>query len=460
MDEEQGGGSAVTGAPRPFPAIDPEPASRYTWRTARRAGVALAAACAVAAAAWAGVRLTGKPATPATPAAGHGKPAAARFTPRGVIVFEQQPSGLLGTADADGARQVIASSAGRLDDTGLPVVSPDGRYLVSLEGQLITIGARGPGGFGSLPPPTGQAATSPGLSQWSTATFADGSRYVVATECDPLLPQAPQFYAPQSWLIPTGGGKARSLGWGTATAGDPASGAAIVSRLASDPAKARQVTCDAFNGPDRSLDLVAPGKPPATLVTAAALLRAAGWSPRASVNLTGYPGPDGGPLLVDMSQHVALPAEITSQTRLPVPRSARFLVSRRGGILAQVPPLLGELFRWSPDGRRLATCSAVPGGPSAVSVLAVTGTGAAATTGPTMTIVLPGRHDASCDQLLWSPDGTQLIYSATVNSHGLTASDRLQRGWTVIDLRTKGVRDVTAGGQPVAWLPAPKEASP
>src|SRR5439155_883401 len=145
MDEEQGGGAARTRAPRPFPAIDPEPASRYTWRTARRAGIALAAACAVAVAAWAGVRLTGKPATP-----------------------------------------------------------------------------------------------------------------------------APQFYARRSWLIPTGGGKAKPFGWVTATGGDPASGAAIASRLASDPAKARQVTCDAFDGPDRSLDLVAPGKPPATLVTAAA----------------------------------------------------------------------------------------------------------------------------------------------------------------------------------------------
>jgi hypothetical protein len=377
-----------------------------------------------------------------------------------VIVFEQQPSGLLGTADADGARQVIASSAGRLDDTDLPAVSPDGRYLVNLEGQLITIGARGPASLASLPPPGGQVGAPPGVPppQWSTAAFADGSRYVVATECDPLLPRAPQFYAPQSWLIPTGGGKAKPLGWVTATAGDPASGAAIVPRPASDPAKARQVTCGAFGGPDRSLDLVAPGKPPATLVTAAALLRAAGWSPRAPVNLTGYPGPDGGPLLVYMSQHVALPAQISSQARLPVPRSERFLVSRKGDILAQVPLALGARFRWSPDGRQLATCSAAPGTPSAVSVLAVTGTGAAATTGPATTIVLPGRHDAFCDQLLWSPDGTQLIYSAMVKSHGLTASDGLQRGWTVIDLRTKGVRDVTAGGQPVAWLPAPKGA--
>jgi hypothetical protein len=56
--------------------------------------------------------------------------------------------------------------------------------------------------------------------------------------------------------------------------------------------------------------------------------------------------------------------------------------------------------------------------------------------------------------LLWSPDGTQLIYSAATTSKGLTRADDLQHGWTVIDLRTGKVHDVTAPGQPAAWLPA------
>ena len=69
------------------------------------------------------------------------------------------------------------------------------------------------------------------------------------------------------------------------------------------------------------------------------------------------------------------------------------------------------------------------------------------------TIVLPGRHDLYPTQLLWSPDGRQLIYSALVSNKGLTQADNLQRGWTVIDLPSGRVHDVTAPGQPAAWLP-------
>jgi hypothetical protein len=71
------------------------------------------------------------------------------------------------------------------------------------------------------------------------------------------------------------------------------------------------------------------------------------------------------------------------------------------------------------------------------------------------TIVLPGRHDVACRQLLWSPGGSQLIYAAQATERGLTQADNLQHGWTVIDLRSGQVHDVTAPGQPAAWLPGP-----
>ncbi len=74
--------------------------------------------------------------------------------------------------------------------------------------------------------------------------------------------------------------------------------------------------------------------------------------------------------------------------------------------------------------------------------------------GAVRTIALPGRHDLACNQLLWSPDGSQLIYAAWVTTGGLTQADNMQRGWTVIDLRSGRVHDVTAPGQPAAWLPA------
>ena len=67
--------------------------------------------------------------------------------------------------------------------------------------------------------------------------------------------------------------------------------------------------------------------------------------------------------------------------------------------------------------------------------------------------MLPGRHDIYCTQLLWSPDGSQLIYAAQATDKGLTQADNLQHGWTVIDLRSGRVHDVTAPGQPAAWLP-------
>ena len=84
----------------------------------------------------------------------------------------------------------------------------------------------------------------------------------------------------------------------------------------------------------------------------------------------------------------------------------------------------------------------------------------AGTTSPTIstrTITLPGHRDVACDQLLWSPDGTELIYSAATTNKGLTRADDLQHGWTVIDLRTGKIHEVTAPGQPAAWLPAEVE---
>jgi WD40 repeat protein len=111
---------------------------------------------------------------------------------------------------------------------------------------------------------------------------------------------------------------------------------------------------------------------------------------------------------------------------------------------------------WSPDGTRVATCSAGDGKLSSVSVLDVL---AAAAGGTARTITLPGRHDVVCAQLLWSPDGTQLIYSAVATTNGLTEAANLQHGWTVIDLRTGAVHDVAAPGQPAAWLPGRGQAA-
>jgi Tol biopolymer transport system component len=127
-------------------------------------------------------------------------------------------------------------------------------------------------------------------------------------------------------------------------------------------------------------------------------------------------------------------------------RQAVVVISRSGRILAHMPlPAASGFMQWSPDGQRIAFCQASPGTPSSVSVWSV---GRAS-----RTIALPGRHDVACNQLLWSPDGSQLIYAAYATERGLTQADALQHGWTVIDLRSGRVHDVTASGQPAAWLP-------
>ena len=427
---------------RPFPAIDPEPEHRYSRRTAGRAAIACVAACAVAAAVLAGVRLAG---------AKHPPQAAApvRFTDRdGLIVFEEQPTGLLGTASPDGTHPVTATSLSPLQSIDLPVGAPDGRYLIDEEAELVTIGAHGPASVTQVPPPVVQ--TQPGLGlEWGPPTFADGSRYLAITECDPGK-QGSGDEAWTSWLIPTSGGKPESLGLVTASAGLPDS-AAVMATLAANPAQqAQHVTCDSLGQADGSLDVLAPGKRPQVVATAAALTRAAGWAAGTPVQLDASPSPDGSLLIVTVTKDVA-PAGPAQPGRLKF-ESVDLLLTRTGKVISpvRVPNAFG--FTWSPNGKQAATCFAVQGQPSSVSVLTIAGTTPHAVT--TRTISLPGHRDAACDQLLWSPDGTQLIYSASTTSKGLTRADDLQHGWTVIDLRTGKIHDVTAPGQPAAWLPA------
>ena len=124
------------------------------------------------------------------------------------------------------------------------------------------------------------------------------------------------------------------------------------------------------------------------------------------------------------------------------------MISRAGRILAHIPlPAVSGIMHWSPDGQRIAFCRASPRAPSSIAIWSV-GHGV-------RTIVLPGHHDVACHQLLWSPDGSQLIYAAYATERGLTQADNLQHGWTVTDLRSRRVHDVTAPGQPAAWLPGP-----
>jgi hypothetical protein len=490
--------------PRPFPAIDPEPDHRYSWRALLRAGTALAVACAVAAGIFFGVRVIRLPAAgnPAhgqaaatqlapgqaaakNPARGQAATAAAPFSDDdGMIVFEQQPSGLLGTASPDGSHPVLDAKLGGLQGYDIPVASPDGRYLVNAAAQLITLGARGPVSVTQLPALSDQASTtSGGLPEWMTPTFADGGRYLAITECDPAGPPTTALYTEWAgWLIPVGApatsgkpARPQSFGLVTAAVGDPGSDALLAAAPADRAAASQQVTCDGPPQPDGGIDLLAPGKPPKEIITAAALRSAAGWQPSTPVQLGLVPSPDGSQFIATMTSDTAPPAGAGQGAGAGggapgagAPgfgaATASFVVGQSGTILEALPASagLGQLA-WSPDGRQVATCAAAPRQASTVSVLTVraAGTATAGTVAPlgVRTYPLPGRHDVHCDQLLWSPDGRQLAYSGTVTSQGLTQADDIQHGWTIIDLRTGTVHDVAAPGQPAAWLVVSKGAA-
>jgi WD40-like Beta Propeller Repeat len=413
---------------RPFPALDPEPPRRLTWRSLRWPAVACLTAAAVAAAflIW-----------PSSSPSASG-PARVPFADRnGLVVFEQQPSGMLGTAAPDGSHLVTLRQVGALQGNDLPVAASDGRYLVNQEGQLVTMGPAGPASISDVGASAGLGAGDQAASYgWADVSFADGSRYVVATTCD-LASQASQSWVAN--LIPTAGGKGRMLGTVTDAVGDPSSAAAIVSGPVSASAASSAGECyGPETTPDKALELRGPGRAARTIVTAAELTSALGWPSATPVLLYAEPAPGG--------SRLTLRVVVDPPPGQRASRQAVVVISRGGRILAHMPlPAASGISQWSPDGQRIAFCQASPGTPSSVSVWSLSR--------GSRTIVLPGHHDVACNQLLWSPDGSQLIYAAWATERGLTQADNLQHGWTVIDLRSGRVHDVTAPGQPAAWLP-------
>jgi hypothetical protein len=238
-----------------------------TWRSVRWPAIAIVVAGAVAAV----VLLI-------LPSSSSG-PAQSRFADDdGLVVFEQQPSGLLGTAAPDGSHRVMLARVGALQGTDLPVASSDGRYLVNLEGQLVTMGPAGPASIGSV----ADAATQGPAGGWSRATFADGSKDVVVTECDATSTFGEILAAR---LIPTGGGKPTALGTNADSAGDPASAGAIVSALAGGSSASSSNQCSGSQPtPDKAIELLRPGQAPRTVVHC-----------RHAEQRTGLAGQDDGP---------------------------------------------------------------------------------------------------------------------------------------------------------------------
>ncbi|MBV9204901.1 MAG: hypothetical protein JO037_05760, partial [Actinobacteria bacterium] len=325
----------VSGRPslRPFPALDPEPSRRLTWRSLRWPAMACVVAAAVATALliW----------PSSSPSAG---PASAPFTDRdGLVVFEQQPSGLLGTAAPDGSHPVMLERLGALQGKDLPVAASDGRYLVNLEGQLVTMDPAGPASVSDLASSAGLAETEQaGSYGWADVSFADGGKYVVATACNSVGSVS------QSWvaaLIPAAGGSGRMLGTVTDAVGDPDSAAAVVSGPVSPSAASSAYECyGRETAPDKAVELRQPGHADRTLVTAAELTGALGWPPATPVQLYADPDPGG--------SRLALVVVVDTPPGRQAPRQAVVVISRAGRIVAQMPlPAASGIMQWSPDGR-------------------------------------------------------------------------------------------------------------
>jgi hypothetical protein len=360
----------------------------------------------------------------------------------GLIVFEQTHTLMLGTAAPDGSHPEILSKLSPLQGTDIPAVSSDGRYLVNTEGSLVTMGPAGPVSVTTLAESAAEQASG---QAWLDASFADGGKYVAATECFQGANFADSFVAN---LIPVDGGGQSVLDTVTDATGDPGSAGAFESVPVNASAEITFNGCGPTStAPDKAIELVRLGQRPRIIITAADLDRAVGLA--ASTPLGMYVTPIPGGTLLAVSMAVATQSVATQQSGSGLPGGlGGVVITRTGKVVADLRFPLYTMVRWSPEGKRMASCQV---GRLAQSTVTITTIGKGS-----RTIALAGRHDVQCTQLLWSPDGRQLIYAAQTTTKGLTQADDMQHGWTVIDLATGQVHNVTAPGQPIAWLTTTK----
>ncbi|HLJ98470.1 MAG TPA: hypothetical protein VKU39_01035, partial [Streptosporangiaceae bacterium] len=216
----------------------------------------------------------------------------------GVIVFEQQPSGALGTARPDGSGMKMAGQLGSLQGNDVPVASPDGRYLATNEAQVVTLGPAGPASI-AFTPMADQLQQN--FGNWLDTSFADGGKFLVAAECGGSV--GAQW---QVRIMPaSSGGTGSLLGSVNGTddasgvAGDPQSeGAFVVPGSGECGVNTQRVTPP--HG-DSGVLLEQPGHAARTVVSAAAVKRALGAAPATPVLLDVYPSPDGNLLAVTAS---------------------------------------------------------------------------------------------------------------------------------------------------------------
>lgn len=357
----------------------------------------------------------------------------------GVIVFEQQPSGTLGSARPDGSGLKTAGQLGSLQGNDVPVASPDGHYLATNEAQVVTLGPSGPASI-AFTPMANQLQQD--FGNWLDISFADGGKFLVAAECGGNV--GAQWRVRITPVSASGTGSLLGTVNGTSddsgVAGDPRSeGAFVVPGFGECGVNTQQA---APRQGDSGVLFEQPGRAPRTVITAAAVKQALGIAAATPVLLNVYPSPDGSELAVTAS---SFRIQVSQYGPNVIPTGLGVLVlTRTGQVVSKLGQPAGFGLYWSPDGKRIAT--PVRGEHASSWTIQIW-----PLSGRPATIAVPGLRDDFITRLLWSPDGTQLACGLE-NGRATSESQLAVHGWTIVNVRTGQAHNVTAPGEPAAWL--------
>jgi hypothetical protein len=379
-----------------FPALDPEPPRRQ-WQRRRVIPVAaLAVAVGVAALGYALVPAGSRPHVTQTRPASFG----------GMILAETR-DGRLTLTDLRTGRVARLTNLGLFPTSPPPVVSADGKYLISpAMGELI-----------SLADPAKPAKIKTALSfsvnssPWLTSPFANRDTSLIVQAMVYTSPVARARTSVQS--VATGG--TVSLGIADSAGGDPQRAGAFVSV----PRPGLQPPADEAT-PDMRLELRDAGAPTRILATAARLGHVLGIKAVNAITLTPVPNPQGTMVAVEVR-----PATRHGSSGIVVlSRTGKVLGSQSAGT-AGIPAMA-----WARSGASLAYIGRGTYGPE----LTQWTVGGQTTTG--MFPVGTG----SIGRCVWSPDGLSVLCMAEPNG-------------TWLIMRSGRAEQGRGHGNVLAWLP-------
>jgi WD40-like Beta Propeller Repeat. len=392
-----------------FPATDTEP-ERYrpSGKQLLGAGLALVVCAAVGLGVFFGVdQGSGRPA--ATRAAKTTTPA---ITATGRIVVADDATGKLVIVAPSGqdARPAALSVQANAEQGVVGYLSPAGNYLATSDGSVFAVAA---------------TATAPLRPVRRIAT----TKFVVADE--PWAGRSSLALVHNSYgsgpirLMNIATGAATSLGSGLSAAGDPIGGGALVAREDTKTyPDANAVGQDQI--PVAALDLRAPGKPSATLLTAVRFAQLLGLPTTDPYNLQGWFSPNGRYLTVAGTDQA-----------LGRPVGGLVVLTRTGQLVTKASTAAESYFGyWSPDSRTLAY--AAQGGGALDLVLYHPNDPAR-----DRTVAFPPETGGYLGQCVWSPDSVHLICTQESNR------------WALVDAATGHyTSEIATTGSLLAWLPA------